>query len=120
MEKSVNELEAGMKGKSVPLRDLAHARAGDKGNTLNISVILYDPERYDMVARQLTAERVKAEFGFRQPAKVARYDLPKLGAFNFVMEGALQGGVNGSLGLDGHGKCLSFAMLRIPIVFDGN
>ena len=109
-----------MKGKSVPLRDLAHARAGDKGNTLNISVILYDPERYDMVARQLTAERVKAEFGFRQPAKVARYDLPNLGAFNFVMEGALQGGVNGSLGLDGHGKCLSFAMLRIPIVFDGN
>ncbi|MEJ8571617.1 AtuA-related protein [Microbaculum marinum] len=99
----------------VPLHELAHSRAGDKGNTLNISVILYRAEMYETVARQLTAERVAEAFSFRKPTRVTRYDLPELGAFNFVLENALEGGVNGSLGLDGHGKTLSFAMLQIPV-----
>ena len=63
----------------------------------------------------LTAERVTEIFASRRPAKVVRYDLPKLAAFNFVLDDVLEGGVNASLGLDGHGKSLSFLLLDAEI-----
>ena len=67
------------------------------------------------VAAQVTAERVAEVFAARKPTRVVRYDLPKLAAFNFVLDDVLEGGVNASLGLDGHGKSLSFLVLDIPI-----
>jgi len=99
----------------VRLQDIANARTGDKGNRLNIAVVCRDPKHFEAVAAQLTAERVKATFGARKPAKVVRYDLPKLAAFNFVLDDVLEGGVNSSLGLDGHGKSLSFLLADLEI-----
>jgi len=97
------------------LRDVANARAGDKGNRLNLAVVCRDPRHYTDVARELTAERVADIFASRRPTKVVRYDLPKLAAFNFVLDDVLEGGVNSSLGLDGHGKSLSFLLLDTDI-----
>jgi len=102
----------------VPLYRLVHARAGDKGNRLNLAVICYDPACYPALAAQLTAERVAAIFASRRPTKVVRYDLPKLHAFNFVLDDVLEGGVNASLGLDGHGKGLSFLLLGSTVRLD--
>lgn len=97
------------------LHDIVNARAGDKGNRLNLAVVCRDPQDYAAVARALTAERVTAIFASRRPSKVVRYDLPKLAAFNFVLDDVLEGGVNSSLGLDGHGKSLSFLLLDAEI-----
>ncbi|WP_159992678.1 hypothetical protein [Roseomonas sp. 18066] len=99
----------------VPLHRLAHARAGDKGNRLNLSLIPHDRAHYDHLAAQVTEEKVLARFAHRGATAVRRYDLPNLGAFNFVVEDVLQGGVNGALNLDGHGKSLSFHLLGIEI-----
>ena len=100
---------------SVPLRQLVHARTGDKGNRLNIGVVCRDPTLYAALARVLTAERVGAIFASRRPGKVVRYELPRLSAFNFVLDDVLEGGVNASLGLDGHGKSLSFWLLAAEV-----
>jgi hypothetical protein len=97
------------------LRELAHARTGDKGNISNISVIAYDPGDFARLERELTAERVGAHFAGIVLGEVRRYLLPGIGAMNFVMEGALGGGVTRSLALDAHGKCLASAMLEIEI-----
>lgn len=97
------------------LHRIAHARSGDKGNRLNIALICYRPEFFDTVATQITAERVAELFASRQVGLVQRFDLPKLWAFNFVLDRALDGGVNASLGLDGHGKSLSFKLLTLPV-----
>jgi hypothetical protein len=99
----------------VALCQLAHARSGDKGNRLNIALICYDPAFYTTIAEQATAERVAAHFVARRPSKVVRYELPKLCAFNYVLDDVLEGGVNASLGLDGHGKSLSFFLLTMKI-----
>lgn len=97
------------------LRELAHARAGDKGNISNISVIAYDPTDYPLLESYLTAERVKAHLAQIVGGEVRRYALPALGALNFVLHDALTGGVTRSLALDAHGKTLSFALLAIDI-----
>ena len=97
------------------LRELAHARAGDKGNVSDISVIAYREEDYPRLAEYLTAARVKAHFAGRVLGDVVRYDLPGIGALNFVMNEALEGGVTRSLGLDTHGKCLSTMLLDIEV-----
>jgi hypothetical protein len=99
----------------VRLQDIANARTGDKGNRLNIALVCRDPALYPAVAAQVTAERVASVFAARHPAKVTRYDLPKLAAFNFVLDDVLEGGVNSSLGLDGHGKSLSFLLVDLTI-----
>lgn len=99
----------------VALHDLAHARTGDKGDRANISLVPYDPAAWDFLRREVTAERVAQWFAHRNAGKVVRYDLPKIQAFNFVLDGVLQGGVNGSLNLDGHGKSLSFHLLAMPV-----
>jgi hypothetical protein len=99
----------------VRLHEIANARSGDKGNRLNIALVCRDPAHYPAIAQQVTAARVAAAFAGRRPTRVVRYDLPKLAAFNFVLDDVLEGGVNASLGLDGHGKSLSYLLLDIPI-----
>jgi hypothetical protein len=105
----------------VPLHAVAHARAGDKGNRLNISLIPYDSEAYALLAEQVTVERVLELFVHRGATNVTRYELPLLHAFNFVIDDVLEGGVNGSLNVDGHGKTNSFRLLglrvRVPARF---
>ena len=101
--------------KTVLLHKLAHARTGDKGDRSNISVIALQPELYDIIAAQVTEARVAELFAHRCPTAVRRYLLPKLGAMNFVIDGVLDGGVNGSLNLDTHGKTLAFLLLELPI-----
>ena len=101
--------------RTVRLQEIASARTGDKGNRLNLVLVCRDPAHYDVVAAQVTTERVAQVFAARKPTRVVRYDLPKLAAFNFVLDDVLEGGVNASLGLDGHGKSLSFLVLDIPI-----
>jgi len=97
------------------LREIAHARAGDKGNISNISVFAYRPEDYPALAEYLTAELMAQTFSGVLTGRVVRYDLPKLGGFNFVLYGALGGGVTRSLALDAHGKCLSSVLLDLEI-----
>lgn len=97
------------------LRDIAHSRAGDKGDISNISVIAYRIEDYALLERELTAERVRAHFAGVVQGEVVRYALPQLGALNFVMQRALGGGVTRSLALDAHGKALSGVMLDIQL-----
>jgi len=99
----------------VPLHEIAHARAGDKGNRCNISVIGFTPEAYPYLVEQVTATRVRAFFAHRGVTAVARYELPRLGALNLVIDDLLEGGVNGSLNLDGHGKTLSFHLLSMTV-----
>ncbi len=99
----------------VALHAIANARAGDKGNRLNIALVCRDPAHYPALAAQVTAERVAQVFAARKPSRVVRYDLPKLAAFNFVLDDVLEGGVNASLGLDGHGKSLSFLLLDLTV-----
>src|SRR5262249_39658212 len=94
---------------------LAHSRAGDKGDTINLSVIAYRPEIFPLLVEQVTEERVAELFRDRAPAAVRRYVLPRLRAMNFVLEEALDGGVNASLNLDTHGKTLSFRLLGLEI-----
>ena len=103
---------------AVPLHRLACARSGDKGNRLNIAVVCRDPVFYPILFEQLTSNRVAEVFGSRRPSAVVRYELPKLAAFNFVLDDVLEGGVNASLGLDGHGKTLSFLLLSASMHID--
>lgn len=99
----------------VLLQRLAFARAGDKGNRANLALVCRVPEAFAALAEQVTAEVVAAHFAARRPSQVVRYDLPNLGAFNFVLDDVLDGGVNASLGLDGHGKTLSFHLLDLAL-----
>ena len=100
---------------TVPLHALAHARTGDKGNRSSISVIAYDPANWSLLVEQVTEARVAALFAARRPTSVKRYLLPRLHAMNFVLDDVLDGGVNGSLNLDTHGKALSGFLLTLPI-----
>jgi hypothetical protein len=102
----------------VKVYDLAHCRAGDKGNTSNVSVIAYDDRYYPLLREHLTPERVRRAFAHIAEGPVTRYELPKLRAFNFVIENALGGGVTISLNQDVHGKSLSTVMLEIELPGD--
>lgn len=97
------------------IHDIAHARAGDKGNTSNISVWAYDPSDYPLLKRQLTAARVERAFPGLFTGKVTRYEVDQLHGLNFVLLDALEGGVNTSLNLDSHGKSFSYLILGLPI-----
>lgn len=94
---------------------MAHSRTGDKGNIVNISVIAFHEEDYPLLQRVLTAEKVKSYFTDIVKGEVARYEMPLIGALNFVMHDALGGGVTRSLALDKHGKSLSSAILDMDI-----
>lgn len=97
------------------VHQIAHSRTGDKGNTSNISVIAYDARHYETLRRHLTPDAVKKHFGWVVQGDVVRYELPQLGALNFVMTKALGGGVTRTLALDPHGKCLSSYILEFEI-----
>jgi hypothetical protein len=100
---------------SIKVHELAHARAGDKGNTSNVSVVAYSDEAWTILREQLTVERVMDAYAHVAQGPVTRYELPKLKALNFVIENALGGGVTISLAQDAHGKSLSFMMLDIGL-----
>jgi len=104
----------------VLLREIAHARAGDKGNTSNVSVWAWDEGDYTLIKQQLTAERIKAAFPDLIQGTVVRYELPHLAGLNFVMQDALEGGVNTSLNLDSHGKSWSYLVLGLSIELPQN
>lgn len=97
------------------LRQIAHARTGDKGDTSSISLIAFNAADYGRLVQEVTAARVKAHFGALVAGEVIRYEIPSLGALNFVMRQALGGGVTRSLMLDTHGKSLSSALLDLEI-----
>ncbi|HUA19953.1 MAG TPA: hypothetical protein VMB25_14480 [Bryobacteraceae bacterium] len=99
----------------VPLARIAHARSGDKGDTSNVGVIAFDPRHYPLLVREVTAERVQQHFGILVKGKVERYELPNLGALNFLMYEALDGGGTLSLRVDAQGKTLGAALLRLEI-----
>lgn len=100
------------------LHDIAHARAGDKGNRLNLAVFVYDPHDFPLLMEVVTEERVLALFAHRGASEVKRYSMPGLHGMNLVIDDVLQGGVNGALNLDGHGKTLSFLLLSMPLSGD--
>ena len=99
----------------VRLHEVCHARTGDKGNRLNVSVIPYHAAAFEHLKSQLSEARVLELFSHRGATRVQRFELPNLPAFNFVIDDVLQGGVNASLNLDGHGKTLSFLMLTLEV-----
>ena len=101
------------------LAKIAHTRSGDKGDTCNIGVIAYDATRYyPVLVRELTPERVKAFFGEWVKGKVQRFELPNLGALNFLLHEALGGGGTVSLRVDPQGKTFGAALLRMEIEVD--
>ncbi|WP_431096066.1 AtuA-related protein [Polaromonas aquatica] len=100
---------------TVPLYRAAHGRTGDKGNRSNISVIAWHAALYPVLLEQLSEAAVARHFAHRKPARVQRFELPLLGAMNFVLDDVLDGGVNDALNLDTHGKSLSFWLLDLPI-----
>jgi hypothetical protein len=99
----------------VPLLELAHARSGDKGDTANVGVIARRPEFYPVLVRELTVERVAAHFAGMLTGGVERFELPNLGALNFLLHGALGGGGTVSLKTDAQGKTLGTALLRMEV-----
>ena len=97
------------------IRDIAHARAGDKGNISNVNVWVYDPADFALLKQNLTAERLKREFPDLLRGKIERYELEHLHGINLVMHDALEGGVNASLNLDSHGKSWSYLILGLKL-----
>lgn len=99
----------------IALREIAHSRAGDKGNISNLSLIAYDLSDYALLVHYVTPALVQDHFADLGVQRIERYALPQLGALNFVLHGALAGGVTRSLALDAHGKSLSSALLSLEI-----
>ena len=97
------------------LYQLAHARAGDKGNISDISVIAYVPRDYEFLREHVTAERVREHFADIVRGPVRRYELPQLHALKFVLHDALGGGVTRTVNLDAHGKSLSSCLLEMEL-----
>jgi hypothetical protein len=99
----------------IRLIEIAHGRSGDKGDTANIGLIAREPRFYPILVREVTSERVQAHFRGLCKGKVERYELPNLGALNFLLHESLGGGGTLSLRADAQGKTLSAALLRMEI-----
>ena len=99
----------------VPLSQVAHTRSGDKGDTCNIGVIALDPRDYPILVREVTADRVRQHFGSMVAGPVERFELPNLGALNFLLHQALGGGGTVSLRTDAQGKTFGAALLALEI-----
>jgi hypothetical protein len=97
------------------LRALAHSRTGDKGTILNVSLIAYQASDYPRLVQHVTAARVRTQFEGLVAGEVLRYELPAIGALNFVLSGVAGGGVTRTLALDAHGKSLSALLLEMEI-----
>lgn len=104
--------------KRIRLIDIAHARSGDKGDAGNVGVIARDERYYPVLLEQLTADAVKHHFEGICFGPVERFELPNLGALNFILYNTLGGGGTVSLKNDAQGKTLSSAMLRMEIEID--
>lgn len=103
----------------VQLVKLAHARSGDKGDTANIGVIALRDEIYPILVREVTEERVKQHFKGICKGEVERFELPNLGALNFLLHESLGGGGTLSLMTDAQGKTFSTALLRMEVEISG-
>lgn len=104
--------------KKIELREICHARSGDKGDNANIGLIVYDKKNYQLIKEKVTAECVMEyfqNFVKRDVEKVERYELPKLGALNFVLYKVLDGGTTRSLFIDSFAKTLSSLLLSMEI-----
>lgn len=99
----------------IRLRDIAHGRSGDKGDHANIGIAAFTPAGFAFLEKELSADRVKAYFGYLGPGRVERFALPKLRAFNFVLWNVLGGGASDSLRTDTQGKLLATALLEMEI-----
>ncbi len=99
----------------IPLSRIAHTRSGDKGDKANIGVIAWDEARYPILQREVTAGRVKIFLGDLVQGPVLRHELPNLGALNFVLFDALDGGGTLSLRIDAQGKTLAALLLAMEI-----
>lgn len=97
------------------LRDIAHSRTGDKGDTSVISLIAFDEADFALLREHVTVERVERQFQGVATGEIRRYEIPSIGALNFVLHKALGGGVTRSLALDAHGKSLSSRLLDMDI-----
>jgi hypothetical protein len=97
------------------LYELAHSRAGDKGNTLILSLIPYDEKDYELLREKVTVEKVKEHLTEIVDGNIIRYEVPNISALQFVCHHALLGGVTTSLSMDTHGKSLSYALLGMEI-----
>ncbi len=112
---SLVRLVAQHKDMNIQLVKLAHARSGDKGDTANVGVIALKDEYYPLLVREVTKERVKSHFGPMVKGEVERFELPNLGALNFLLHESLGGGGTLSLMTDAQGKTFSTALLRMYI-----
>ena len=99
----------------VPLSKIAHTRSGDKGDTSNIGVIALDEKDFPVLAREVTVARVKQHFGSLVAGEVERFELPNLGALNFLLHESLGGGGTLSLRTDAQGKTFGAALLSLEI-----
>ena len=104
----------------VQLVKLAHARSGDKGDTANVGIIALKDKIYPILVREVTADNVKEHFGPMVKGEVERFELPNLGALNFLLHGSLGGGGTLSLMTDAQGKTFSTALLRMYIDVNDN
>lgn len=99
----------------IPLREIAFARSGDKGNSANVAVFARTPEGYAWLRENLTAARVEDYFRPLGAGAVTRYEVPNLDALNFVLPHVLGGGGSRSLRIDAQGKTLGMALLEMPV-----
>ena len=97
------------------LHELAHCRAGDKGDTSILSLIAYRADDYPLLAERVTVDAVRKHLQGIVLGEVRRYELPALWALQFVCDRSLNGGVTTSLALDAHGKSLSYALLEMSV-----
>jgi len=102
----------------IQLVKIAHARSGDKGDNANVGLIALKPEYYDILKKNVTEESVKKHFGDMVKGKVVRYEMPNIGALNFLLHNALGGGGTKTLKHDAQGKTISTALLRMEIEID--
>lgn len=99
----------------IPLRDIAHARSGDKGNHANVGVIAYTAVGFEYLGQVLTELRIADFYLPLRPKSVERYELPGIHAYNFLLKDILAGGASGSLRIDSQGKTLALALLEMHI-----
>ncbi|BCG90189.1 MULTISPECIES: hypothetical protein [unclassified Mesorhizobium] len=99
----------------IPLREIAFSRSGDKGDTINVSVIPYDKKHWELIREQVTIDVVRRLYAGLVNGEITRYELPGTRALNFVMKGALAGGVSMSLRVDGHGKSFQSLILEAEV-----
>ena len=99
----------------IPLREIAHARSGDKGNSANVAVFARTPAAYAWLRRHLTAAAIETYFKPLGVGRVIRYEVPNLKAFNFILPDVLAGGGSRSLRIDAQGKTIGMALLEMPI-----